>query len=271
MKSARYPGLVAAAVGLVVVAVVGLWSLDRVTDVPGVPGEAAPASGAGPESRGEAPFSGTAPAPESGEETSASRTAPYEVPVLLVPGWLDTARDLAALRIRLLGAGWSGEHVETITFDDPTGSNRDHADELAEAVDSILAWTGAGAVDIVAHSMGGLATRWYLETYSDTPVRKVVFIGTPHRGTLAAHLAWGEGRDEMMPESPFLDSLNARAPVPEGVEAITIRTLVDTHIVPGESATLPGVPDYELCCPTHAGLLRDDEVFRIVLDFLEGS
>lgn len=256
------------AAGLVVVAVVGVWLLGPGIDVRDVPDEVAPSSGSASDSDQEVPLAGTAP--NSGEEMSASRTAPDETPVLLVPGWLDTARDLAAMRIRLIGAGWSGEHVETITFDDPTGSNRAHADELAEVVDSILAWTGAEAVHIVAHSMGGLATRWYLETYPDTPVRKVVFIASPHRGTLAAHLAWGEGRDEMVPGSPFLDSLNARAPVPEGVDVITIRTLVDTHIVPGESATLPGVPDYELCCPTHAGLIRDDEVFRIVLDFLEG-
>jgi len=58
-------------------------------------------------------------------------------------------------------------------------------------------------------------------------------------------------------------------PQPESVEAITIRTVVDTHIVPGESATLPGVTDYEICCPTHAGLIRDEDVFQIVLDFLE--
>jgi hypothetical protein len=59
------------------------------------------------------------------------------------------------------------------------------------------------------------------------------------------------------------------APVPVGVEAITVRTLIDTHIVPGESATLPGVPDYPLCCPTHAGLLQDRDVLDIVRSFLE--
>ena len=72
----------------------------------------------------------------------------------------------------------------------------------------------------------------------------------------------------MMPESDFLDALNRSAPAPAGVEAITIRTSVDTHIVPGESATLPGVPDHRLCCPTHAGLLHHDEVFDIVRRFL---
>ena len=73
----------------------------------------------------------------------------------------------------------------------------------------------------------------------------------------------------MMPDSPFLDTLNARAPAPTAVEAITVRTLIDTHIVPGESATLPDVPDYSLCCPTHAGLLHDPDLFEIVRSFLE--
>lgn len=202
-------------------------------------------------------------------EPGSAEPGAGEVPVLLVPGWLDTARDLAAMRIRLLGAGWPGDLVETVTFDEPTGSNRTHARELAVAVDALLARTGAERVDIVAHSMGGLATRWYLRTHPHAPVRRVAFLGSPHRGTLAAHLAWGEGREEMMPDSPFLDTLNAEAPAPKGVEAITVRTVVDTHIVPGESATLPGVVDHELCCPTHPGLIRDDEVFEIVLEFLE--
>jgi hypothetical protein len=72
----------------------------------------------------------------------------------------------------------------------------------------------------------------------------------------------------MMPGSAFLDTLNAAQPLPDGVEAITIRTAVDTHVVRGESATLAGVQDHELCCPTHAGLLRDEEVFVLVTDFL---
>ena len=203
--------------------------------------------------------------------TPSPRFAPPEagVPVLLVPGWLDTGRELAALRIRLLGSGWPGSSVEALTFARTTGSNRDHAVELATAVTALLERTGADQIDIVAHSMGGLATRWYLLITEDAPVRRVVFIASPHRGTLSAHLSWGDAREEMMPESPFLDTLNARAPVPSGVDVITIRTSVDTHVVPAESATLPGVADYRLCCPTHAGLLRDQEVFDILRRFLE--
>ena len=192
-----------------------------------------------------------------------------QVPVLLVPGWFDTERDLATVRIRLLGAGWPSDRVHSVTFKEPTGSNRDHALEIEAAVQGLLATTGADEIDMVAHSMGGLATRWYILTRPDHPVRRTVFLASPHRGTLSAHLAWGGGRDEMMPDSPLLDSLNAEQPVPVGVEAITIRTILDTHIVPGESATLPGVPDHELCCPTHAGLLRHEEAFSLLVSFLE--
>lgn len=215
------------------------------------------------------PQEGTA-ARAVGSPLAATPAAQTPVPVLLVPGWLDTGRDLTALRIRLIGAGWPSSHVETLTFAEPTGSNREHAAELEAAVTALVERTGASAVDVVAHSMGGLATRWYLMSRPDAPVRRVVFVASPHRGTISAHLSWGGGREEMMPESPFLDTLNATAPAPDGVESITIRTAVDTHVVPGESATLPGVPDHELCCPTHAGMLHDEEVFAIVRGFLEG-
>jgi triacylglycerol lipase len=201
--------------------------------------------------------------------TTSSPVVRTTVPVLLVPGWFDTARDLAALRIRLRAAGW--EHVETLTFRDRIGSNRDHAAEIDSVVTQMLLSTGTAEVDIVAHSMGGLATRWFLKTRPEARVRRAVFIASPHRGTLSAMLAWGAGSDEMLPRSEFLDSLNQGPVVPPGVEAITIRTPIDTHIFPAESATLPDVNDYTVCCPTHAGLIRDEKVFRLVSDFLEAG
>ncbi|MBM4183548.1 MAG: alpha/beta fold hydrolase [Gemmatimonadetes bacterium] len=204
------------------------------------------------------------PAPRA---TATHTSARAHVPVVLVPGWFDTARELAALRISLLRAGVP--YVETLTFEEPTGSNRRHAEEIDSVVEQVLAETGASEVDIVAHSMGGLATRWYLKTRADAPVRRAVFIASPHRGTRSALLAWGDGREEMLPESEFLRSLNGGALLPDGVAAMTISTPIDTHVLPGESATLPGVEDHTVCCPTHQGLLRSDDVFYLVLDFLD--
>ncbi len=130
---------------------------------------------------------------DSGFVEGGGRAGLGDVPVVLVPGWLDTARDLAALRIRLLGAGWPDGFVETVTFEVPTGSNRTHARELAEIVDTLLARTGAEKVDVVAHSMGGLATRWYLRTHPGAPVRRVAFLGSPRIGE-PSRLTWRGAR-----------------------------------------------------------------------------
>jgi len=202
-----------------------------------------------------------------GPDTVRSEVSQGEVPVILVPGWFDTGRAMAALRIRLLGAGWPPEGILAMTFLESTGGNLDHAAELADSIDGLLARSGAPKVDIVAHSMGGLATRAYLRG-GGAKVRRVIFLGTPQRGTLAAYAAFGEGRTDMLPESPFLAWLDAGPPVPEGVEALTIRSPLDAHVLPGESATLPGVPDHVVCCPTHAGLLQSLEVFGLVRRFL---
>jgi triacylglycerol lipase len=199
----------------------------------------------------------------------APAPGPRNVPVILVPGWYDEAADLAPLAQRLTAAGWAGERVRAISFQDPVGSNEDHALEVAAAVAEMRERTGSSQVDIVAHSMGGLAVRHFLATESQAEAtRRVVFLGTPQRGTWVAYMAWGEGGQEMEPESEFLSQLNDLSPVPETVEAVTIRTPVDTHVVPGENATLPGVPDVTVCCPTHRGLVDDEETFRLIHSFL---
>lgn len=207
----------------------------------------------------------------AGERSGASAVprGAEHAPVLLVPGWGDGKKELLPLRARFLRAGWEDEEVGVVEFEDPVGSNVGHADEIGDAVDGLLDRTGAGKADIVAHSMGGLAVRRYLLDGGDLRVRRVVFLATPHRGTISAHMAWGEGAREMERGSRFLLDLIRARPVPRGVEAITIRTPLDLHVLPNESATLPGFPNLEVCCPTHQGLLDDDATFELIERFLE--
>lgn len=197
------------------------------------------------------------------------------VPVLLVPGWMDGAEELEPLQSSFVEAGWPLGSVRAVDFADPVGSSREHAEEVAAAARGLRRMTGSSVVDVVAHSMGGLAVRHYLKRVSEdrdsTGVRKVVFLATPHRGTVAAWLAWGEGGDEMQPGSPFLDSLNAGDVVPDSVEALAVQTPLDLRVIPGESALLPeagNTRNLEICCPTHPGLLDHQDTFRAVVDFL---
>jgi triacylglycerol esterase/lipase EstA (alpha/beta hydrolase family) len=84
------------------------------------------------------------------------------VPVLLVPGWGDDAVEMEPLRRRFIEAGWPERHVSVLSFGDPVGSNEAHAREIESAVTLLSGVAEADAVDLVAHSMGGLATRYFL-------------------------------------------------------------------------------------------------------------
>jgi triacylglycerol lipase len=193
------------------------------------------------------------------------------VPVLLVPGWGDHAPGLEPFVRRLAEAGWPESRISTLSFRDRVGSNQRNAKEISTAVQVLRGLTGAERVDVVAHSMGGLAVRQYLlEEEGAESVRRVVFLGTPHRGTVAAMLSWGDGGREMVPGSPFLSRLNEAPVIPPGVEALAIRTPVDLRIIPASSARLEGegVTNLELCCPTHTGLVDDERTFQEVVRFL---
>ncbi len=211
---------------------------------------------------------GVGPAPVDAQDVFADPD-PERVPVLLVPGWGDQASDLEPARQWLLQEGWTEARVQALSFDDPWGSNESNAREVARAVESLQGLTGAGRVDVVAHSMGGLALRYYLSfEEGHERVRRAVFLGTPHRGTVAAMLAWGEGGRQMVPGSNFLNRLNANNGVPEEVEALAIRTPVDLRVIPGSSAMLLGALNLEICCPTHPQLVEDEATLGAVVNFL---
>jgi triacylglycerol lipase len=169
----------------------------------------------------------------------------------------------------LLGSGWDRDFVHILEFRDVCGSNLEHADEIADAVDRLRSQTGTDRVDIVAHSMGGLATRWYMANGpAPSPVRRAVFIGTPHGGTWLAWLAWGQGGREMRPGSAFLQSLD-EVGIPEHVETFTIRTLLETRVWPARNAILDSADgDFSLRFATHPGLLRHPHVLRRVTERL---
>ncbi len=57
------------------------------------------------------------------------------------------------------------------------------AEELKEKIEEIKLVTGAQEVDIIAHSMGGLVTKKYLNIFEGDSVNKFIDIGTPHNGS----------------------------------------------------------------------------------------
>jgi triacylglycerol lipase len=192
-------------------------------------------------------------------------------PVLLVPGWSDRARKLRHLQQHLLAAGWPAHTVRALEFRNRFGGNVEHAQEIAEAVRALAGNESGARIDIVAHSMGGLAVRQLLYAHPERMhVRRVVFLGTPHAGTLAAYLGWGQGARDMRRGSKFLNALAAATPG-ESVELISIRTPLDLRVFPGTSAELSGARNVTVWCAGHRRLLRAPAVFRLVQSLLESE
>lgn len=73
----------------------------------------------------------------------------------------------------------------------------DYASFIHDAVERLCRETGQDEIVIVAHSMGGLATRAYLRMHGTSRIVKVITLGTPHHGTGLALSGIGQNCTQM--------------------------------------------------------------------------
>jgi triacylglycerol lipase len=188
-------------------------------------------------------------------------------PVVLVPGWADRPRSLRHIRAHLLRSGYSTDSLHVLDFKRRFGSNTEHARELSNVLLS-LPGDRDHDVDIVAHSMGGLAVRHLFSAHprSARRIHRVICLGSPHAGTRTAWLGWGIGAREMRPGSEFLSKLPRG--VPEGSDFVNIRAPLDLRILPGSSTELAGARNFQVPCLGHRDLLRRGAVLRRIVELL---
>ncbi|WP_157819193.1 alpha/beta fold hydrolase [Mariprofundus aestuarium] len=206
---------------------------------------------------------------------------PGAVPLLLVHGWnggeftWPVPERLIALEQKL--------QRDIILFTYRTGilANRYPPIEvLEEQLDRYLA--PYPEVDVVAHSMGGLLVRQYLSHHNNHPVRRVVFLATPHFGTNIAKVLVSLGSigaegniqaTEIKPGSDFLWQLNALSGSElDGIDVLNVysaeKTILETDLVVSpSSAHLPWVHNAVLKGNHQALAKRFDESAEVV-DFL---
>jgi triacylglycerol lipase len=193
---------------------------------------------------------------------------PTRPAILLVPGWRDDDAILQPLARHFLATGWPRSDVHTLAFTDPLGSNLEHAAEIGAAV-ARLERSAAHTPDcspsiaVVAHSMGGLALRWYLAQTPATTVQTAIFLATPHEGTWLAWLGRGPGAAEMRPNSRFLSQLR-QSPPPGRVRCISFRAPLDSRLFPARSAWLANSERHTLPVAGHRRILRQPAVFDMI-------
>ncbi len=117
-----------------------------------------------------------------------------------------------------------------------SGSIERQALSLKRTID---AGVGGGRIDLVAHSLGGLVSRCYVQLLGgERRVDRLITLGTPHHGTYAATFLPSAFVRQLLPESAFIRHLNER-PVPESLQVTSIVAGRDLLIQPVESAACP--------------------------------
>lgn len=155
-------------------------------------------------------------------------------PVVLLHGYLMNRTNWIWLGPRLASRG-IGPLYGTSYFS-PQSLDQS-AEHLARFVDDVRAREGSEQVDIIAHSLGGVVARHYVEHLGGASrVRRVVTIATPYRGTLWAWLAFGGAR------SALLRHEREPGANPGGVPFFSIWSRSDNIVVPSTSSELTRDP-----------------------------
>lgn len=135
-------------------------------------------------------------------------------PILLVHGIIDNRSAFAVLARTLRRRGFGlvcGVNYGVLTG--LTGDVRGAAAKLGEEVERICRLTGADQVHIVGHSLGGLLARYYVQRLGgDERVHTVITLGSPHSGTLTAHLLPTPVARQLRPGSDVMAELAEPAP-----------------------------------------------------------
>ena len=229
----------------------------------------------------ESSSSNTDTTPSSTDESEPPSTDADD-PVIIVAGTFSPEFANRPLEARL-GADGYDAHIFVL----PEQGRPDIAEtsqSLAEFVNDVLATTGAGRVDLIGHSQGGLVARYYVKELGgvDT-VDTLITLGTPNYGTeLADSDLPGGSLDEceacaqMAAGSDFLNALNDGDDTIGSVEYTTIYTTFDPVVRPVENAALEdgatNVLVQDQCrfrLVEHIGLIFDGAVYSGIRDALE--
>jgi uncharacterized protein (TIGR03437 family) len=134
-------------------------------------------------------------------------------PVLLVNGFQLICPDSPAGTFGKLPSQLLADGAASVDFFDTCGGNGSSIESLAGLLTSRIQ-SYPGQVDVIAHSMGGLVVRAYLQGWTASPllnppanpkIRKLILLGTPNTGVSNLFSLWPSNQvAEMQFGSPFL-------------------------------------------------------------------
>ncbi|MGC5051980.1 esterase/lipase family protein [Micromonospora sp. DT48] len=207
-------------------------------------------------------------------------------PVIVVGGLSSIAALYEPLAARLRADGYRASiyQLPHLGLGDIAAS----AAGLRGYVEQVRSATGAAKVDLVAHSEGGLVSRYYIKNLGGGgTVDRYVSLGTPQYGTYVANIATFLGLgscagvvacQQMTIGSSFLTALNAGDDTPGAVRWTTVRTWQDELVRPVDNAMLADGATNVLIqsrCPLrvvgHLGLVIDGTTYTVIRQALRDA
>lgn len=199
-----------------------------------------------------------------------SSAATAKRPILFVHGWNSSASTWDTMVSSFKSNGYTDAELFRWSYD-TSQSNRVTAEDIRTRVDSIRSQTGWDKVDVIAHSMGSLSSRYYLKNLGgDVKVDDWVSLGGPNHGTDTANLCWQTSCTEMRIGSTFLAELNSGDESPGALDYATYWSPCDTVINPDSSVPVSGATNTQTACISHSALTTDSKVFTAVRDRVAG-
>ena len=214
------------------------------------------------------------------QDVAAEGTSDKETVVLLHGlGRSSTSMWIFALRLKR-----AGFHVELVGYD----SINQNPDEILKEITAQIRECCAdisGPIHFVGHSLGGLMVRAYLQNNDVANLGRVVLMGTPNQGTVAADYfrdSWllrrlgptaeRLGTDEKSFPRTLEDPYYPVGIIAGEFESDLIDNVIpgkDDGLVPVDATKLEGMTDFIVLRTSHAMMRYDEEVARQTIEFLK--
>lgn len=168
----------------------------------------------------------------------------------------------ALLRYRLRRDGWRTviclRHPSTLT---DTAAIASRLEEVVEAIGA----TRARHIALIGHGFGGLVARFYAARYEAPLVRRIVTLGTAHKGSIVPR---GRAADLLRPDGPLLTELRAGNQLPREIDVIALHSTFDATVLPPANAEYPRAFNIRVNDAGHKTLLFSRKVYQLIAENL---
>ena len=164
-----------------------------------------------------------------------------------------------------------GVPFAALSLEPPLASIDQFAPSIDAAVGRLVGLTGRPPI-IVAHSMGGLAVRAWMNRFQAADrVHRVITVGSPHHGTWLAQFFHTPNGIQMRRGSSWLEALSAAESSASRSRFICFYGDCDNIVFPASTATLPGADNRAVKATAHVQMAFSKPVFDTLLEVLDGD